>query len=431
MMNISRASITEKGEHSSRQIVSLEVSGSPHLRIPDAEVLNQKLPKGIHVFKVLEMPQGFSARRTCQGRTFEFIFPTFVLAPPPDGTMYANPSLPEEDDDDFAYPTNMVIEAPAGGMFKTIVRAKPDAVNEKGQENSKEMLPSPTQEKPKKKGFAHFLSKLLFGKKVPEKIRKEEEMVEKGQTLSRRTLHRRDAPSIPKEMPIKKDEKSNENKVLSVEEDNAFTGMGGFFTTLKRTMSTKRRKAAFKDDADSDNTAVDEVQYFEPLDIPWDEAYLSNLSSYRITESQIKTLKTIISLYNGTHNWHNYIPGASADDSRCYLRILNMEVSSPEIHEGLEWVRVKVQAKAFARYQIRKMIALAIMVIRTNTPVSVIGNSFGYAKIELPEVPSLGLILDEPHYSEFNDYAVRTNNSSIDFDAIKVNTHRILNLRMM
>jgi tRNA pseudouridine38-40 synthase len=184
-------------------------------------------------------------------------------------------------------------------------------------------------------------------------------------------------------------------------------------------MSTKRRKASFNNEASS-SISPSEIKYFEPLDIPMDEAYLSNLASYRITESQIKTLKTIISLYNGTHNWHNYIPGASANDSRCYLRILNVELSAPEMHDGLEWVRVKVQAKAFARYQIRKMIALAIMVIHTNTPVSVIGNSFGYAKIEFPEAPGLGLILDEPHYTQFNDQAIRANSGLIDFETIKV-----------
>jgi tRNA pseudouridine38-40 synthase len=66
------------------------------------------------------------------------------------------------------------------------------------------------------------------------------------------------------------------------------------------------------------------------------------------------------------------------------------------------------------------MIALAILVIHTNTPVSVIGNSFGHAKIEFPEAPALGLILDEPHYTQFNDYAIRTDSCLIDFESIKV-----------
>jgi tRNA pseudouridine(38-40) synthase len=417
MMNISRASITEKGEHSSRQIISLEMSGSPNLKVPTAKDLNSKLPNGIHIFKVIEMPQGFSARRTCEGRTFEFIFPTYVLAPPAEGTMYSNPPLPEENDD-FAYPSDMVFDAPAGGMFRTMVRGKPEVLKSTESITSKEVVIEQVQEQPKPRRFASWFSKLLFGKKVPEKVQKQQEM---GRTLPRTlraSTHRKDAPPIPLEMSSNKDEKSATHKGSLVAEDNdAFTGMGGFFSTLKRTMSTKRRKSAFKEEESSDDLPV---QYFEPLDIPMDEAYLSNLASYRITESQMKTLKTIISLYNGTHNWHNYIPGASANDSRCFLRILNVELAAPQMHDGLEWVRVKVQAKAFARYQIRKMIALAIMVIRTNTPVSVIGNSFGYAKIELPEVPALGLILDEPHYNQFNDYASRNNNCVIDFEEIKV-----------
>ena len=78
-MNISRSSATEEGEHASRQVISLEMSGSPDLKVPTPEDVNAILPKDVRVFKILEVPQGFSARRTCETRTYEFLLPVCDL----------------------------------------------------------------------------------------------------------------------------------------------------------------------------------------------------------------------------------------------------------------------------------------------------------------------------------------------------------------
>jgi tRNA pseudouridine38-40 synthase len=70
-------------------------------------------------------------------------------------------------------------------------------------------------------------------------------------------------------------------------------------------------------------------------------------------------------------------------------------VEVPEIHFGMEWVRVKVQASSFPTGLVRRMIGMAVMVVRTNTPQSVVANSFGIANIEVPLAPASGLIFDE------------------------------------
>lgn len=45
---------------------------------------------------------------------------------------------------------------------------------------------------------------------------------------------------------------------------------------------------------------------------------------------------------------------------------------------------------------------MLIMVIRTNTTRSVIANSFGIADIDIPEAPQDFLILEQPHYNNYN-----------------------------
>ena len=61
---------------------------------------------------------------------------------------------------------------------------------------------------------------------------------------------------------------------------------------------------------------------------------------------------------------------------------------------------------------------MVIMVIRTNTPRSVIGNSFGYSKIDIPDVPLGFLILDQPHYNNYNADAERLGTEAVHFGDI-------------
>jgi hypothetical protein len=56
-----------------------------------------------------------------------------------------------------------------------------------------------------------------------------------------------------------------------------------------------------------------------------------------------------------------------------------------------------------------------IMVVRTNTPRSVIGHSFGFQKIDIPDTPSGFLILDQPHYNNYNADSERLNKQPVHF----------------
>lgn len=80
---------------------------------------------------------------------------------------------------------------------------------------------------------------------------------------------------------------------------------------------------------------------------------------------------------------------------------------APEYHHGMEWTRITISARSFEKYQILKMIALAVLVIRTNTPRSVVANSFGRAKIDIPELPGYGLILEDALYETYNSEVAR------------------------
>ncbi|KAJ3163206.1 tRNA pseudouridine synthase 1 [Geranomyces michiganensis] len=463
LVNISRASTTEKGEHAARQVLSLEIAGAePNAPLPTPQNLTPLLPDSIRVYEVVLLNTSFSARRTCDTRCYEYLIPTYVLAPPPQETHYAYPPVTDEEFDE-QWPENENL-GPPGGLFKTIKRgmsvkrSKSTRTVQRGksvsrmatrnnatpaaefieptlQPPSKPVNPYPVaqqqqhhhqhqheqQHAEKKSGFLKFFQTLTRGGKksssssspshdntsTPDLARSKSK---KGGYSNQATPASFSSPSLAG---------PTAHFAQSAPSDEDF----GMMATLKRSVSRRSRRdpelASLNGDAAEEQRSADPApEYFDPLNLqPETEEELSLIRQYRVTADQIKAMNHIISIFNGTHNWHNYIPGAKYEDSRCYMRIINIECSAPQIHFGMEWVRVKVQAKAFARYQVRKMMAMAIMVIRTNTPRSVVANSFGYTNIDIPEAPGFGLILDEPFYDTFNsDCERRGDPKGIHFD---------------
>ncbi|KAI9207576.1 pseudouridine synthase [Polychytrium aggregatum] len=385
-INLSRASKTEQGEHAARQCLSLEVtSQSGSLALPTVSAVNAALPDPIRVYGITEIASVFSARRSCDARTYEYVFPTYILSKPPPASHFdLLEPYPENHEDISAVQTREEGET----LFQTLHRGRTI-----GRSKSLSKQQQQQQQQPPLSALPAAVSAASPSKH------------EGGGTFSRffKSLGRaKEAPTSTAIPQTPTDESSHSDAKL--------------FETIKRTLSRKGTNELPPQDNPEPVSAA--PVYYDPIAIPKPSAdELAALKAYRITGHQIRTLEDIFSIYRGTHNWHNYIPGASADDSRCYMRILQIEASSPEIHHGIEWIRVKFQAKAFASFQIRKMMALAILVIRTNTPRSLIANSFGLATINIPEAPATGLILDNVLYAEYNaDQTIQASKHLVSFE---------------
>ncbi|KAJ3112176.1 tRNA pseudouridine synthase 1 [Physocladia obscura] len=352
MINISRAAATEESEHAARQLISLEIAAD-NIRIPTPEALNALLPEAIRVFKVVAPTAvGFSARRSCETRTYEYLIPTYAfMAPnPAAGYDYVASSVSKEDLDNM-YPDAdpEVDRSGEGSLFTTIRRLSRSRSRLRGRSSNRTSIQPETPQDP--------------------------------------------APQEPqRSTPL------------------------NFFASLTRRRSTTAFKQPLISETNSainlihsggsisSNSIIDDSpQFYDPIDLPYRGADV--LRGYRMTEEQLDIVRSIIAIYRGTHNWHNYVPNADPDDQRCYMRIINIESGSPEIHNGMEWIRIKVQAKAMARFQFRRMIALLILVVRTNTPRSVIANSFGITKITIPEAPGGMQIFHQPLYAGYNSVA--------------------------
>ncbi|KAI8910782.1 pseudouridine synthase [Gorgonomyces haynaldii] len=336
------------------------------------------IPASIRIFKIIAVDSNFSARKNCEARTYEYLVPSYVFTPPPEATMYCFAPL-NEPDDDF-----IIDNEPAGGLFNTHARQSlsrrktlkkalkqhPEVVLERKPTAPKISEPMPVE----KKNFWQKIMEKLFGKKSNGS--------DQLKAVLNDTLRRTDSGRV-------------------VEEET-------FAVTLKRTMS-KKGSDVIKRDIEEQEQFLKGVKAFEPLDIPEpSEKLIQHLQAYRMPEKQFINLKKTLAMFNGTHNWHNYIPNATQDDPRNFMRIINVDMAEPELHNGLEWIRVKMQVHNVAKYQIRRMMAMLIQVVRTNTPRSVVANSFSINQIDIPEAPGFTLILDEPHYNSYNADALQT-----------------------
>ncbi|KAJ3233665.1 tRNA pseudouridine synthase 1 [Chytriomyces hyalinus] len=191
----------------------------------------------------------------------------------------------------------------------------------------------------------------------------------------------------------------------------------------------------------------------KPLKLfPTTEEDKAALKRYRITKNQLDSIKIILELYCGTHDWHNYAPLPSSNPAASpsgqkglppitgspqaepisrYMRITSATCFPPTSHYGMEWVRIQITSPAslLAQSQFRRMMAMLILIVRTNSPRSVISSSFGRRQIAgnvvpgttvlslpIPCVPVRGCGIADVNYMQWNEHAAR-GEANVRFDA--------------
>lgn len=138
--------------------------------------------------------------------------------------------------------------------------------------------------------------------------------------------------------------------------------------------------------------------------------------SYRISAERLDKVRKAFDVYTGVHNFHNYTLGKEAKDPSASRIMKSLKVSDPFDINGTEWLSIKIHGQSFMLHQIRKMVAMACLTVRTGCPISRISESFGPDKINIPKAPSLGLLLERPVYDGFNQRLNKLGHESLNFD---------------
>lgn len=83
--------------------------------------------------------------------------------------------------------------------------------------------------------------------------------------------------------------------------------------------------------------------------------------------------------------------------------ITTFKCSDPFLVQDVEFARIEVYGQSFMLHQIRKMIGLALAILRQHTPIETLYESFTDKRLDVPMAPGLGLVLEKVHYDRYNE----------------------------
>ena len=146
-------------------------------------------------------------------------------------------------------------------------------------------------------------------------------------------------------------------------------------------------------------------------------AYENAKRRWRIPTSRVARIQAALDLYKGTCNFHNYTVAKAFRDPSAKRQIKSFLVNTePILINGTEWLSLKVHGQSFMMHQIRKMVAMATLVVRCGTPVSRISESYQDNKVSIPKAPGLGLLLERPVFDSYNNlHAVKHGREQLNF----------------
>jgi len=94
---------------------------------------------------------------------------------------------------------------------------------------------------------------------------------------------------------------------------------------------------------------------------------------------------------------------------------MSFGASEPFLHAGLECVRLTVEGQSFLLHHIRKMIAMAVEVVRGVVGEALFAASLTETKVDLPLVPGVGLYLNRVFFENYRR-KFANDHDALDFD---------------
>lgn len=144
--------------------------------------------------------------------------------------------------------------------------------------------------------------------------------------------------------------------------------------------------------------------------------------AYRIHPDRLARIRSALSIFLGSQNYHNYTVHKDFRDSSAKRVIKSFVVhDQPVLINGTEWLSLKVHGQSFMMHQIRKMVSMVALVVRCGCHEGRLQDSFMKEKMSIPKAPGLGLLLERPVFDTYNERLVGLyGREKIDFGKFEV-----------
>ncbi|KAL2357926.1 tRNA pseudouridine synthase A [Cryomyces antarcticus] len=393
-----RCARTDKGVHAAGNMISLK------LIVEDDNIvqkINDNLSPQIRVWGIQRTIGSFSCYQACDSRWYEYLIPTHSFLPPHPSSCLGKKlvELADEVGDREGYEQR-----------QEEVRAFWDEVEEKHIKPVLEKLEERTKE---------LVMKALY---------ETEEAGPEGEQISGNEEAVKAAADIEQLVKVSNDTKPEDGAAQEATEPAAIIVQAPA--------------------ADSNSVAKDEIQPVEdptshsvtPLlpSIPASSSIATDVVQKKALDAAIKSLRSVhiaakkayrispartarvsaaLAQYIGTRNYHNYTIQKPFRDASA-KRVIKSFVANPApiVIGGTEWLSLKVHGQSFMMHQIRKMVGMAALVVRCGCPVTRIADTYEDAKIGIPKVPGLGLLLERPVFDSYNErQAEKFGKEKLDF----------------
>lgn len=126
---------------------------------------------------------------------------------------------------------------------------------------------------------------------------------------------------------------------------------------------------------------------------------------YRVPQDVLNLFNETLRGFVGSHVFHNFTSGKMFKEDSSVRVIRTMDCSEPFFpcnQDKLEFVVVRVKGQSFMMHQIRKMIGLAIAVVKGFATEDHMKRSMEEPFMDVPKAPGLGLMLEHVHFDRYN-----------------------------
>ncbi|KAE8776338.1 tRNA pseudouridine synthase A, mitochondrial [Hordeum vulgare] len=384
-----RAARTDKGVSAAAQVVSGRFYVDPPGFI---DRLNAKLAPQIRAFGYVRVTNSFSAKKFCDRRRYVYLLPVLALDP-------------------SAHPDREAVKASAGSenqLAKCVEcsergRKVPDIMGREGK------LPDSEENK-------------VLDTSGEETVAAHGELRSNGEAKPFPTSSVTGTCDGETRLgcDVMIDIASSDNGTEAQNSELESIGSGKCDIEPAEAVPTSASETIFSDSTVGSVDVVASVvaekgNNFEPADSEKERMQATNIqkengegspllkNTFAYTDEVKEKFNRILKHYVGTRNFHNFTTRTKAEDPAAKRYIISFTANSVVSLDGIDFVRCEVVGQSFMLHQIRKMVGLAVAVMRNCAPESIYDVAFRKdIRLNVPTAPEVGLHLDECMFASYN-----------------------------